>query len=173
MKTKTLFDKKFLGVISPECSGASYPEFNPAGINESRFSHSLRPKEYAIRVVNDDTIEIDWKSQNWDYDHGIDSLVAEINRCFAYIGLNVEVKLHVHARDGNPSEKRDFHISCKKTDSSGTIESILSKHGLLDNKSLCKDLNDFVKQKVAEVKKQSQSEINNLKQHIYEMLAEL
>lgn len=113
MTTKE-FNKLFHGVACPKYRGAAYPKFDPAAINESKFSDALRFKDFNTDFMCDpdgeiSTVEIDWMSQDWD-ENGIDGFKAEIERCFRHIGYLGNVEIHVYDRDGFEDKTIEFVI---------------------------------------------------------------
>jgi len=97
--TEKEFDKKFHEVIGPTCRGAAYPEFDPAGINESKFEDACRYKEYDVSFnEKHQTIKIDWKTQE-DCSHH-EKFVEELVRCFKHIGFEGLIKLRLYDRNG-------------------------------------------------------------------------
>ena len=116
--TEKEFYKKFKGVNCPVCRGAKMPSFDPAKINEENFSDELRFKSYVFKFIEgdeltNDTISIEWESQEWD-SHGIDDLVEEIRRCFKHIGFVGNVELTAWERGQKGSEEyeayREFDV---------------------------------------------------------------
>lgn len=104
--TKDKFYKKFKGVNTPPCRGAKMPDFNPAMVNEEKFSDALRFKSYDFNFIegsdgDPDVVEITWVSQDWD---DYESFVNEITRCMKHIGFTGDIHLDLYMRGekGNP-----------------------------------------------------------------------
>ena len=117
--TENEFYRKFHGVATPKYRGAPAPKFDEFAINEPKFADELRFKDYKIDFIegvdgSSDKINIDWTSYEWAGSEGVDSLVAEITRCFKKIGFNGNVVLNIWKRDeqDNPEyeDYREFKI---------------------------------------------------------------
>ena len=112
--TEIEFRKKFVGAIAPDYRGAPYPEFDPAGINESKFSDELRFKGWDIKFVIDADgsivkVKLLWESQSWD-EAGAAGFVAEVKRCFSFIGYKGDVHVHLYDRDGESELDDEFTL---------------------------------------------------------------
>ena len=107
------FNKCFHNVAGKVHSGAPYPPFDPAAINESKISYDFRYKEYSIDFECKDndisTIKINWMSQSWD-ESGFEGFKNEVERCFKHIGYKGNVELHVYDRDGEEDRIINFEI---------------------------------------------------------------
>lgn len=96
--TKSEFYSKFHGVKGPTCFGASYPAFDPAAVNESRFPLGLRFKEETITFTagdgldGQDVVEVDWLARE---NHDPELLVAEVKRCLMHIGFAGQVNFNI------------------------------------------------------------------------------
>lgn len=107
--TEKQFNYRFHGVNGPKYRGAPYHKFDPAAINESKFSDELRFKEYDCNIDDNGHLVIEWKSQSWDED-GIDGFVNEVKRCLKHIGFEGDCIIHLFDRDGENDIGIDFTI---------------------------------------------------------------
>ena len=105
-------------VNNPAYRGAEMPEFDPDKINESAFEDEWRFKDVWITEPNNNTLEIDWISQDVGNDEGY-SLFNEIYRALAYSAKNClapgeQVPVMIRLSD---REDSCFYVSEKQIDS--------------------------------------------------------
>lgn len=110
--TEKEFFSKFHGVKGPKCAGASYPAFDPAAVNESKFPHALRFKEESFSFSEGtgfggrDVVEVDWLAKEA---HDPEKLIAEVKRCLAHIGFAGQVNFSIdYCTGGEPFDGAVF-----------------------------------------------------------------
>lgn len=95
-----------VSVNSPAYRGAPQPKAKALAINESNFADNMRFKWWDIRVLDDNTVFLDWVTQEPFTKEDYNSLSYELLRAFteiaSYYGYDREfkVKVRVTARDG-------------------------------------------------------------------------
>lgn len=82
----------YIEVAGPEYSGAPYPPFDENAINESKFEHSVRYKEYKAYIKDNDGY-VEWFSQSAD--DPTEQWENEVKRAFAANGLKNGSVIHV------------------------------------------------------------------------------
>ena len=96
--TNEEFKAKFHGIIEPAYRGAAYPEFDPAGINESKIEDECRYKNFTWKL--DERLHelyIDWLTQESADKHAL--LWKEVKRCLEYIGFDGQVVMDISSRN--------------------------------------------------------------------------
>lgn len=92
-------------------------DYDKGAINECNFSSYLRCKYGNSDIESDDTISIEWCSQEWD---DPDDFFREVGRCYRYLAKvnNLEepinVKVKIFDRDGEESSCKVIRIEVPK-----------------------------------------------------------
>lgn len=105
--TKAEFESRFAGVVAPVSRNAPHPEFNPQGINESRFEDECRGKRWRILFLEKgQSVDVDWISEGrCDAHHEFDK---ELVRCFRAVG--VKSNIHVTLRDREMRREFEYDL---------------------------------------------------------------
>ena len=70
-----------MDVNGPAYRGAEFPDFNETSINVTEFPDKMRPKEYIATALNEDTIAVDYVTQEEFDGYDFDKFSAEVCRC--------------------------------------------------------------------------------------------
>jgi len=105
-------------INNPAYRGAEMPEFDPDKINESAFEDEWRFKAVNFTATEDNTLEIDWVSQDVGDDEGY-SLFNEIYRALAnlakdYLAPGEQIPVLIRLSD---REDSCFYVSEKQINS--------------------------------------------------------
>ena len=106
-----------IGVNGPRYRGAKRPSYRLNMINESEFADELRFKYYECHVVDENTLDFKWETQEWtDNPDDIHELIDEIYRAFEFnaqklkIAEPISITVEIYSRDGDGPIVTDFTI---------------------------------------------------------------
>lgn len=96
----------FFSVVGPSSRGDAYPEYDEYALNETNIPDGMRFKTYNIEVIADDTIQLDYITQEGFTSADSKQFIKEAHRAFDSIAYAVgydnpfTVALNVRCRDG-------------------------------------------------------------------------
>ena len=101
----------------PRYRGAKQSAYKLDMINVSEFADELRPKYYECRMVDEDTLDFKYVTQEWtDNPDDIHELLDEIYRAFEFniqefrITEPISITVEIYSRDGDGPVVTDFTI---------------------------------------------------------------
>lgn len=86
-------------VTCPEYRGAPQPAFDPLKINEAGLPDCMRFKEYNYDSASDDTLDLQWETQEPYTSDAIKIFLAEIRRAFEANRYTGKLAVHLSDRD--------------------------------------------------------------------------